>query len=185
MTDSTFPFRMRVKARIAFANGLFDPYVDSATGRRSWKAIAVELAQKDVDAAWKLVDEHLRTTLGGKFTRRQLKQCFIHDGAEKAQYPGFEEGKPYFSLSSSSDRAFRVVDGTRRDITREDGIIYSGCHCLFIFDVYAQNKPGQGPQVNAALKGVQFLSDGEPFSGGSAVRDDEFETLEEEDDVFA
>ena len=38
-----------------------------------------------------------------------------------------------------------------------------------------------GKRVNASLRGVQFLKDGDAFAGGGAASDDEFDDLATDD----
>ena len=38
-----------------------------------------------------------------------------------------------------------------------------------------------GKRINATLRGVQFVSDGEPFAGGQPADADEFDILEDSD----
>jgi hypothetical protein len=41
-------------------------------------------------------------------------------------------------------------------------------------DVWAQDN-NYGKRVNASLRGVKFARDGEPFAGGGAATEDDFE----------
>ncbi len=57
-----------------------------------------------------------------------------------------------------------------------DGKPYSGCYVNGIVDIWAQDN-GFGRRLNATLKGVQFVKDGDAFSGGTAVSADAFDDL--------
>ena len=56
-----------------------------------------------------------------------------------------------------------------------------------MLDIYAQDN-GYGQRINATLKGVQFIADGEAFAGGAPAGDDDFEQFTGEtgtdDDFF-
>ena len=112
-------------------------------------------------------------------SEKQLAQYFIHDGADKQQYDGFEEGEPYFSFNSKVRPTVVDSDG-RTPLDKSSGKIYSGAYCVFYFDLWAQdNENGKG--INASIVGVQFWKEGEPFSGGKPMDVDDFEALEDED----
>ncbi|MEW8105028.1 MAG: ssDNA-binding protein [Candidatus Thiodiazotropha endolucinida] len=113
---------------------------------------------------------------GGKITSpSQLKQFCLHDGAEKAQYDGFE-GKMYVSASNTAAPSVVDTDG-RTPLTKAAGKPYSGCYVYGYLELWAQdNKYGKG--INATLRGVQFYRDGDAFGGGRPLGVDEFEQLE-------
>lgn len=57
--------------------------------------------------------------------------------------------------------------------------IYSGCYVYGIIDFWAQDNQW-GKRINATLCGLQFVKDGEPFSGGRPAGTDDFEVVDEE-----
>ena len=93
------------------------------------------------------------------------------DGVHRAagDNPSVDEGKPlvvYFTL---------------------DGRPYAGCIVNGQVDVWAQDNPEFGRRINAELTGVQFVRDGEAFSGGAPAKPDDFDDVadvgEEEDSL--
>ena len=63
-----------------------------------------------------------------------------------------------------------VVDRDRSPLTAQDGKPYSGSYVNVIIDVWAQDN-SYGKRINAQLQGVQFVRDGEAFSGGGTSAD--------------
>ena len=167
--------RLKVKGRLCFPN-LFEPHPQSG----KFNAIVADI---DPPTARLLEDETKRLMQeqwSGKVNDvRQLKQFFLHDGAEKSQYEGFEAGVPYISASNTVQPT--VVDRHRMPVTKASGIIYAGCYVVAYINLWTQdNEYGKG--VNASLSGVQFLLDGPPLSGGRPLDPEEFDEYEDEDD---
>jgi hypothetical protein len=103
----------------------------------------------------------------------------VKPGALKAKYDGFE-GNMFVSANSKTRPT--VVDRQRSPLTAADGKIYAGCYVLGHVTLWAQdNKFGQ--RINAEVTGVQFLRDGDAFSGGAQPSSvDEFGDLGAGDD---
>lgn len=105
----------------------------------------------------------------------------VKPGILKAKFDGFEGN---FFVSANSKTKPTVVDRQRVPIEPASGKIYAGCYVLGHIAIWAQdNKFGQ--RLNAEVTGVQFLRDGDAFSGGAAPSSvDEFGDLgaEEEGD---
>lgn len=91
----------------------------------------------------------------------------VHDGDSKASYVGYE-GNLFFNANNTVRPT--VVDRDRTPLVAADGKPYSGCHVNVIIDIWAQDNQ-YGKKVNAQLQGVQFLKDGEAFSGGGTAAD--------------
>lgn len=101
------------------------------------------------------------------------KRC-LRDGDDKADYDGFE-GMVYLSTNSATRPT--VIDTNRSPLTEEDGRPYAGCYVNASVEIWGQNN-AYGKRVNAQLRGVQFVRDGEAFGGAVAASADEFEELE-------
>jgi hypothetical protein len=102
----------------------------------------------------------------------------LHDGDSKAEYEGFE-GNLY--ISSRSKIRPSVFDGQRNELSEADGKPYSGCYVNASIELWAQDN-SYGKRVNAQLRGVQFLKDGDRFAGGGSAADsDEFDEIGAED----
>jgi hypothetical protein len=97
--------------------------------------------------------------------KKELKakdRLALHDGDTKASSTGFA-GKAF--VNARNRVRPRVVDRDNTELTIADGKPYSGC--------------------NASLRGVQFLADGTPFSGGAAANEDEFAPVSDADALAA
>ena len=106
------------------------------------------------------------------------KLC-LHDGDGKADYEGFE-GNVYVSARSKIRPS--VFDGQRQELQEADGKPYSGCYVNASIELWAQDND-YGKRINAQLRGVQFLRDGDAFAGGGQAADkDEFDEISAEDD---
>lgn len=90
-------------------------------------------------------------------------------------YAGFE-GAHWVSASDKVRPT--VIDRDKSPLTAADGKPYGGCYVNAILDIWPQDN-AFGKRVNASLKGVQFVKDGDAFSGGGAASVDEFDTLDE------
>lgn len=105
----------------------------------------------------------------------------FRDGDGKASYAGFE-GNWY--VAAGNPTRPRVLDRDKTPLVAQDGKPYSGCYVNAVLEVWAQDN-SYGKRVNATLMGVQFVKDGEAFTGGGVASEDDFDelSLEEEDDL--
>lgn len=106
-----------------------------------------------------------------KQMRAQDKMC-LHDGDLKSNYDGFS-GNLYVSARSTSRPL--VIDRNRSLLSEADGKPYAGCYVNASVELWAQDNKF-GKRVNASLRGVQFLCDGDAFAWGGAALD-EFDDL--------
>jgi len=98
----------------------------------------------------------------------------LHDGDSKAQYAGFEGN---FFVSASNPVRPLCLDNDKTPLVASDGRLYSGCYVNAIVELWGQDN-AYGKRLNATLMGVQFLKDGEAFSGGGSASADDFDTVE-------
>lgn len=120
----------------------------------------------------------------GEAMYTQLKaadKLALHNGDSKANYTGFE-GNLFVSSANKVRPAVRAADG-RTNLTAADGKPYAGCYVNAVIELWAQDN-SFGKRINASLMGVQFVRDGEPFSGGGVAADGDFEAVEGAEDVF-
>lgn len=96
-------------------------------------------------------------------------------------YDGFED---MHSLNTSSKTRPLVIDGQKNPLTAADGKPYAGCYVNAQVEVWAQDN-SYGKRINAQLKGVQFLRDGDAFGGGAPASTDDFESIEDGADAAA
>lgn len=120
--------------------------------------------------AWKTKAVAILTTIEGQ----SQKFCWI-DGDTKA-YDGYEGN---FALSASRNinkGRPMIIDRDKSPLTVSDGKPYAGCYVNATVEIWAQdNKFGKG--IRATLRGVQFVKDGDAFSAGTPVSEDEFESI--------
>ncbi len=101
------------------------------------------------------------------------KLC-LHSGDSKEQYDGFV-GNVF--VSARSKVRPRIFNTDLSELSEEDGKPYSGCYVNAQIELWAQDNKF-GKRINAQLRGVQFLRDGDAFGGGgSAASADEFADL--------
>lgn len=103
---------------------------------------------------------------------RDDRMC-LHDGDRK-DYDGYAGN---LFIRANNDVRPLVIDGQKNPISEKDGKIYSGCYVNATVSLWAQDNKW-GKRINANLRGVQFLRDGEAFSGGGTASVDEFEASE-------
>ncbi len=108
------------------------------------------------------------------------KVC-LHNGDLKANYDGFP-GNLY--VSARGKMRPLVIAQDRTPLTAADGKPYSGCYVNVQIALWAQDNQ-YGKRVNAQIRGVQFLRDGDAFGGGSVAQADEFEPVDDSADADA
>jgi hypothetical protein len=100
----------------------------------------------------------------------------VGDGNEKDKYEGFE-GKLFIGAHSKENSPPTLLDGQRKTLPRNTGMIYAGCYVNASIEIWAQDNQ-YGKRLNASLRGLQFVKDGDAFSGGRPADADEFEQVE-------
>lgn len=88
-------------------------------------------------------------------------------------YDGFEE---MHSLQATNEVRPAVIDKDTSPLTAQDGRPYAGCYVDASIDIWAQDN-SWGKRINAKLRWVQYRGDGDAFSGGAPVSQDEFEAI--------
>lgn len=101
------------------------------------------------------------------------KLC-LRSGDDKPDYDGFE-GKMYIAAGSST-RPY-IIDGKKNILAASDGKPYAGCFVNGVIELWAQDNKF-GKRINAELKGMQFVSDGDAFGSGAPANADDFDELE-------
>lgn len=167
-------------ARLSFPH-LFEPQRDD-TGKNPkynglfiMKPDAVEI--KEISAEIKRVaqekwpNKHAEILTGLKASG---KLC-LRKGDTKANYEGFE-GNVY--ISASNKHKIKIFNRAGEMITEDcEGSPYAGCYVNVSVELWVQDSQKYGKRINASLRAVQFVNDGESFGGGSVATDDEFGDL--------
>jgi hypothetical protein len=147
---------------------------------KSWKKTTMRKVIEDVASeAWKAKSAAILKTLEGN-----PQKCCWYDGSIK-EYDGYE-GNFVLSASRGQDKGRPlIVDNDKAPLTESDGKPYAGCYVNGTVEIWPQdNKFGKG--IRATLRGVQFVKDGDAFSAGTPVSDDDFDEIEApetEDDI--
>jgi hypothetical protein len=110
-----------------------------------------------------------------------LKKCFglADDHENKKDYDGYEG---MFYISTSSTQQPTLADRNRNEVVESDGILYAGCYVNTVITLWCQDHPVGGKGVNANLRIIQFVKDGEAFGNAPARADEELEVIELDDD---
>lgn len=103
--------------------------------------------------------------------RGNPNRCCWQDGDTK-EYDGYAG---HMALSANNKARPKIIDRDRSDLTERDGRPYAGCYVNAIVSFFTYDNPGKG--ISASLAGVQFLRDGDAFSGGRPASADDFDDL--------
>ncbi len=103
--------------------------------------------------------------------RKGDKLC-VHDGDSK-EYDGYS-GNLFISARNKSRPL--ILDADKSQLAAADGRPYGGCYVNASLDLWAQDNQF-GKRINASLKGVQFVKDGDAFGGGAPADPDDFDDV--------
>lgn len=110
---------------------------------------------------------------------KNIEVAFVKEpyaNADGDVYDGFEDAY-YLSATAGADKRPLVIDADRTPLIEADGRPYSGCICNVQVEFWPQdNKFGKA--IRAELKAVQFVRDGDAFSGGGVpAKPDDFDDV--------
>ncbi len=184
MSNTTAPAgRIMLKnVRLAFPN-LFEPSTVAGEGEPRYSAALILPTDhpqiKEIQAKIKAVaTEKWKDKADAQIKAlEKTGKIALHDGDEKPNYDGFP-GNLFVSASAKASARPTVIDTNKSALTDRDGKIYAGCYVNVSLDFWAQDN-AYGKRVNAQLRGVQFLRDGDAFSAGRPADSDEFEEVTE------
>ena len=108
---------------------------------------------------------------------KAMKPC-LRDGAEKEELEGY--GSDVVFLSASNAKRVPVVNRDLTPLTEEDGKPYAGSYVNVSIRLWAQDNE-YGKRVNAQLRAVQFVKDGEAFGDKPADPTKAFAPLADEE----
>lgn len=95
------------------------------------------------------------------------KVC-LRDG-DLEDYDGYANN--WFIVASDKNQPVLITkhkDSKGNWIPAKEGQIYSGCYCNMLVNIWAQDNKF-GKRLNASLRALQFVRDGEAFSGAAPV----------------
>lgn len=166
--------------RLSFP-ALFKPEAYQPGDAEKYKATL--LVPKDSKQA-KEIDAKILAVLKDKFgtkadsvlkTIRGNANKFAWQDGDNKEYDGYAG---MMALSAKSDARPTVLDQDKSPLTAADGKPYAGCYVNASIDLFAYTTGGNG--LSASLRGVQFVRDGDSFSGARPADSDEFEAVEGE-----
>lgn len=180
---------IKVKGRLAFPE-LFEAKSVNDGAPRFSAVIILDPADK---AQTKLIDDAIAAAAKEKWNakadaivnelRKQRRVCYLKEpktSSEGAVFAGFEDSHS-ISASSPTRPVLKDRDGVT-PLTAAEGRPYAGCYVVASIDVWCQDNK-HGKRINGTLRWVQFWKDGDAFTGGTPVADDEFESLDAEDEL--
>lgn len=168
--------------RLAFPN-LFEPTTVGGEGEPRYSAMLIlppdhpqvkEIRAKMVAVAKEKWKDKAQVLYQGL---EKTDKLALHDGDTKAQYDGCA-GNLFISAAAQQNARPTVLDANRSPLTERDGKIYAGCYVNVSLDFWAQDNK-YGKRINAQLRGVQFLRDGDAFAAGRPASGDEFDDVSE------
>lgn len=175
--------------RVAFCNSLFEaeqyqgagPFRHSATflvekGSDNDKAIESAIKIEAEKAYAKKAEATLKSMRGNS------NKFAYQDGDNKPDYSGFAGHMSIAAHRKSADGAPTVIDRNKDALGKDSGKIYGGCNVNASIDIYAQS--GDNPGIRCGLLGVQFHSDNDSFGGASKGSADDFDAMEDLDDLL-
>ena len=177
-------------ARLAFPQ-IFEPKAFQGEGAEVYSAsLLIDPKTPEGKKQVALIDSILLTVAKDKWgakaeaVLKSLKaadKTFLHDGDLKSDYDGFP-GNLFVSCRSKTRPL--VLDRDKAPLTQKDGRPYGGCYVNASIEVWPQDGV-YGRRINASLRGIQFVKDGDAFSGGAPASDDEFDSVDDGEEALA
>ena len=171
------------EARLAFFDGFEAKSVDG--GEAKFGATLIIAPSSPAVALVRAEEEKLAKLAWGDKASAILEMIragnnqALKPGALKAKFDGFQGN--LFIAAHHKVRPM-IVDRNGAPLTEKDGRIYGGCYALAHISLWTQDNQ-YGQKINANLLGLQFLRDGDAFSGGPAPsRAEDFAPLDADED---
>ncbi|WP_369952293.1 DUF2815 family protein [Ralstonia syzygii] len=138
-------------------------FPDDHPATKTLKAAFDALGKEKWGAKWPAVKKEIEA---------KDRTC-LHDGDTKADYAGFPGN---LFVSSRNKTRPLVIDRDKSPLVQADGRPYAGCYVNASIELWCQDN-NYGKRINASLRGVQFLRDGDAFAGGGSANEDEFDDI--------
>lgn len=173
------------KVRINYPH-LFEPTDYEGDGNFKYKALFV--VDKKSETGKKLRAEVDRVAKeqwkekGAKVIEKiwgNAQKISLRDGDKEDN----EEYAGHWLLSTSNKKRPTVKDRDNSPLSEKDNRPESGDIVNAKVQIYAMTK--RGDAIYATLYGVQFVEQGEPFAGGTNVKDVDFDDLDSSDEDLA
>ena len=167
--------------RLSFAPGLFEPSVPkgSQPGTKPKYNCGIILSpdHPQLEAVRTKMKAVAQEKWGAKWEAtytalEKQDKLALHDGDLKPNYDGYP-GNFFLNPNSEESAPPTVIDRDRTKLTARSGRPYAGCYVNASIEIWAQDNTF-GKRINAQLRGVQFLRDGDAFSSARPADVDEF-----------
>lgn len=152
-------------------------------GNKKYRYSATALIEKGSDTA-KAVEKAIAMAAQDKFGKKadaklavlrpQGNRCCYQDGNTK-EYEGYQGMMALTAHRNQEAGRPTILDKDKTALTEESGKPYAGCYVNMLVSIYCQD--GQNEGIRAQLLGLQFVADGDAFSGASVASEDDFEDL--------
>jgi hypothetical protein len=150
-------------------------------GKPTGKYSATFLIPKTNKALVKEIEAAMDAAIKLKFPVKAPKGFILtlKDGDE-CEYDGYED---HMSLKASRKGRPMLMDSDKEILSPEDAddVLYAGCYVNATVDFNAGKDSYGKYRVWCNLRGVQFRRDGDRFSSGAPVSDDEFDDFDDDD----
>lgn len=187
---SSVPGRCVLQGRLAFPS-LANP--KDYQGDKRYRFQATVIFEKNSEAykrALAAIREVARAKWGAKADAQvkrlmRIEKVALINGDTKENYEGFA-GNWAVQAAVKESTPPAMKNPLARDVPREkaESVFYPGCVVNLHVEFYAQDaSKGFGERINASLRGIQFVADGDSFGGSSVSSDDEFEVIEGAEDI--
>lgn len=161
--------------RLSYPN-LFQPKASEGSGKPKYSANFI-LDKKKHAALIKEIQLAIETIQKEQLKGKSVLGVCLKDGSLKQDTDGY--GPDIMFVSASNEARRPVVDRNISPITEQDGKIYAGCYVNATIRLWAQDNK-YGRRVNADLRAVQFVKDGDSFGESRVNVEDEFAPLDDE-----
>jgi hypothetical protein len=167
-------------ARLAFPQ-LFEAKTVNGEGEPAFSAaLLIDPKDPQIPAIKAAIEEVAREKWGAKAEENMKRiiasdKTALHNGDLKSECEGFQ-GMLYISARNKTRPL--VIDKDKTPLNQVDGKPYAGCYVNASIELWAQDNK-YGKRINASLRGIQFVKDGDAFAGGGTAKDDEFDDIAE------
>lgn len=107
---------------------------------------------------------------------------FIQDGDEIYEEKEYDGYQGMWAVKAGNTKRPTTIDRQKNPVVEDDEMFYAGCYVNAIVSPWIQNNDF-GKRVNSNLLGVQFVKDGEPFGDAEIADADDFDEVEEDEEL--
>jgi hypothetical protein len=166
--------------RLAYAHGLWEKSVPrgaEATAKPKFRVCFIlPFKHPQIKEIEKVIEDEMKAKFGAKWAKvleaaKASKKSCLRDGDDN-EGDGFA-GNMF--IAANAETRPSTFNHDRSPVSKDDGVLYSGCYVNASIDVYAFDNVSKGN--SAGLRGVQFLRKGDAFGSGGAADESEFDEI--------